>query len=285
MKSRINLSTFLGLIAAFCVIWFGVIAGNSRKEIFLDSHALILVLGGTFAAALIAFPLSQFRDLWTFFSMGALFPPEKGFTKTISHLMILSSRPLLANVDATIRETFHPFLLEGYTLMRKQEWDPGEFRLLLHGRNQRFKERYSLDAKALTALAKFPPAFGLLGATTGMIAMMTHLGAAGKDSIGPAMAIALVATFWGIALANLIILPLADHCTRLNQEDARLRLMIATGLALIHQGHRPSAVFEHLIGFLPVSERSNPTLHHALMAAESDSKRDESHIKLTGTGS
>lgn len=283
MKSRINGSTILGLVAAFLVIWFGVIAGTARKEIFLDKHALILVLGGTFAAALIAFPISQMRDLWSFFSMGAMFPPDKGFVKTIGHLMMLSTRPLLANVDPAVRQTIHPYLLEGYTLMRKQEWDSAEFRMILHSRNQRVKERYGGDAKALTALAKFPPAFGLLGATTGMIAMMTSLGESGKDSIGPAMAVALVATFWGIALANLVFLPLADHCTRLNTEDARLRLMIATGLALIHQEQRPAVVFEHLIGFLPVAERGDPALQQALIAAESSHK--VTTLKITGTES
>jgi chemotaxis protein MotA len=283
MKSRINGSTILGLIAAFLVIWFGVIAGSARKDIFLDNHALILVLGGTAAAALIAYPLSTFRDLWSFFTMGALFPPDKGFVKTINHLMLLSSRPLLANVDPAMRQNFHPFLIEGYNLMRKQEWESAEFRMLLHGRNQRVKERYGWDAKVLAALAKFPPAFGLLGATTGMITMMSRLGEAGKDSIGPAMAVALVATFWGIAIANLIFLPLADHCSRLNSEDARLRLMIATGLALIHQEQRPSVVFEHLIGFIPTSERGRSDLQQALLAAESSHK--VTNLKLTGTGS
>lgn len=285
MKSRINFSTLLGIGAAGAVIWYGVLAGTVRKEIFWDGHALILVVGGTFAAALIAFPLSQFRDLWTFFTAGALFPTEKAHSKTIEHIMLLANRPDLANIDPTIRMQFHPFLLEGYTLMRKQEWSTLEYRAILMNRNQRFKERYSMDAKTLTALAKFPPAFGLLGATTGMIAMMTGLGPGGKDTIGPAMAIALVATFWGIAVANFVLLPLADHATRLNNEDARLRLMIATGLTLIQQQSRPAALYEHMIGFLPVFDRMEPGLKLALQMAENTHKKQEASARLTGAAS
>jgi len=284
MKSRINLSTFLGLGAAGAVLWYGVFAGTVRKDIFWDPHALILVLGGTFAAACIAFPMSQFRDLWTFFSAGALFPTEKAHLKTIEHILLLSPRPDLATIDPTVRLRFHPYLLEGYILMRKQEWDPLEYRALLMNRNQRFKERYGMDAKTLTALAKFPPAFGLLGATTGMIAMMTGLGPGGKETIGPAMAVALVATFWGIAIANFILLPLADHANRLNTEDARLRLMIATGLTLIHQGSRPAALYEHMIGFLPVSERSEPALRLSLQIAENTVKKQDTP-KISGVAS
>ena len=220
-----------------------------------------------------------------FFTAGALFPTEKAHAKTIEHIMLLAHRPDLASVDPTVRMQFHPFLLEGYTLMRKQELDPLEYRAILINRNQRFKERYTGDTKALTALAKFPPAFGLLGATTGMIAMMTGLGPGGKETIGPAMAVALVATFWGIAVANFILLPLADHADRLNAEDARLRLLIATGLTLIHQQSRPAALYEHMIGFLPVFDRMSPHLKVALQLAENTYKKQDQARSITGAAS
>lgn len=272
MKSKIRLSAFIGIAAAAGVVWFGVLSGAARPEIFWDHHAILLVIGGTFAAALIAYPFRQYRDLWNFVTAGALFPTEKGFERAIEHLLMVASRPAIAKIDPGIRMEFHPFLLEGYTLMQKQEWTPAEYKLILHGRIQRFRERYGLDAKALTALAKFPPAFGLLGATSGMIAMMSNLGASARDNIGPAMAIALVATFWGIALANFILLPLADHANRLNSDDARLRLMIASGLVLIQQGIRPSALFEHLVAFLPVTDRENAHIRNALSVAESQAR-------------
>ena len=82
MKSRINLSTLFGIAGAGVVLWYGVLAGTVRKDIFVDPHALILVLGGTLAAALIAFPMSTFRDLWGFARWGlpAALPPEPAVT-------------------------------------------------------------------------------------------------------------------------------------------------------------------------------------------------------------
>src|SRR5665213_2509183 len=113
---------------------------------------------------------------------------------------MLSTRPEPSAIDPEIWRKFHPFLIEAYLISARNDMTHAEFKMILQGRRQRFQERNAWEAKILTALAKFPPAFGLLGATTGMIAMMSNLGGGGKEIIGPSMAIALVATFWGCLL-------------------------------------------------------------------------------------
>ena len=260
-----NLNALLGLLAAISIVWFGVVSPASNPSIFVDHHALILVFGGTIAAALLAFSSRQLRDLGQFLLLGAFFPPKKITAKTIEQLFILAKWPSLTLLE---HKDFHPFLLEAYALALREDLTPAELKLILHTRIQKFRERYSWDAKTLVALAKFPPAFGLLGATTGMIAMMTGLGGAeGQDTIGPAMAVALVATFWGIAFANLVLLPLADRATRLNFEDQQLREMMAGGILLIHQEASPALLFEYLIGFMPMKERSDVKVIQHILAA------------------
>lgn len=276
MKSKIRFSSILGVAAGFWVVWFGVISHTPRPEIFYDQHALILVMGGTLAAALLAFPFRHFRDVAAFISAGAFFPMERNYVSTAENILRLSGRRADRALDPHVAIGFHPFLLEGYNLMKKQPWTTAELKMLLQGRMNGFKERYAQDARMLAALAKFPPAFGLLGATSGMIAMMSNLSPEAKDSIGPAMASALVATFWGIALANLILLPLSDHAIRCNVDDARLRMMIASGLLLLHQEVPPGVLYEHLIGFLPMSLRSHESLTNALSSAEGHLRLAES---------
>ncbi len=260
-----NLNALFGLLAAVSIVWFGVVSPAAHPSIFADHHALILVFGGTLAAALIAFSNQQLRDLAHFLLLGMFFPPKKLTAKTIEHLFILAKWPALSSLD---HKDYHPFLLEAYTLALRDDLKAPELKLILHTRMQKFRERYSWDVKTLTALAKFPPAFGLLGATTGMIAMMTGLGgAAGQENIGPAMAVALVATFWGIAIANLVLLPLADRASRLNYEDQQLREMIAGGILLIQQEASPSLLFEYLIGFMTMKERSDVQVIQSILAA------------------
>lgn len=263
-----KIHTLIGFLAAGAVLWFGVLSPAARPDVFLDPHALILVFGGTLAAALIAYPFQQFEDLANFLVMAAIFPTRKSLPKAVEHLLILSGHPDFTMLETELRKDMHPYLVEGYLLAKRSDLTSAELKFVLQSRHHRFKERYAWDARALSALGKFPPAFGLLGASAGMIAMMTNLGAAGKDSIGPSMAIALVATFWGIAIANLLFLPLADHATRLNSEDTQLRLMISTALVMIHERVRPSVLLEHLIGFLPLAQRNNPRFHQATARAQ-----------------
>ncbi len=261
-----NLSTVFGLSAAIAIVWFGVISPSADPKIFLDHHALILVFGGTLTAALIAYPVRQFQSLGHFILMGALFPPKRKIAKTAEHLLMLSRRPAMTSFNQPHKE-FHPFLLEGYALALRSDLSAAELKLILQTRMHKFRERYMWDAKALAGLAKFPPAFGLLGATTGMIALMSNLGPNAQDTIGPAMGLALVATFWGIAFANLFLLPLADHALKVNADDHHLREMIAGGLLLIHQNASGAVLFEYLLAFVPMKDRLDTTVMQGLLEA------------------
>ncbi len=261
-----NFNTLFGFLAAFAIVWFGVISPSAKPEIFLDQHALLLVFGGTIAAALIAYPISQFKSLFHFVLMGALFPPKRKAAKIAEQLLTLSRRPSMTTFNQPHKE-FHPFLLEGYSLALRSDLTAAELKLILQTRMLKFRERYMWDAKALAGLAKFPPAFGLLGATTGMIGMMSNLGGDAQRTIGPAMAIALVATFWGIAFANLILLPLSDHALRVNADDHQLREMIAGALLLIHQNASAAVLYEYLIGFVPMKERLDPRVMQSILEA------------------
>jgi chemotaxis protein MotA len=250
-----NLSSLLGVLVGVAVVWFGIVGHSVRPEIFLDSHALILVLGGTLAAGLFAFPVSKFFELFDFF-LTAVQNQEKRRYKLAKEIVeILGAMPGHTGATSKPRECSHPLLQEGYDLIAKRAVPEADYKRIMLQRNQRHRDKYLSDARALTALAKFPPAFGLLGATTGMISMLTGLSGNSQASIGPSMALALVATFWGIALANFAILPLADRATKLSSDDSQLRTMIITGCVLLYAGAARSTVIEHVASFLTPWER------------------------------
>lgn len=252
-----NFSVLTGLAIAGYVLWQGVIAHATKPSIFLDTHAMILVLGGTVAAGFIGFPMGRFVDLFRFLAMGVLYPMKLGRLKVAKEVLQLAAVMEEAVAREEVTVPCHPFLGEGYRLLRRGNLKPDEFKRVLAQRNGNFRQRYLADAKMLTALAKFPPAFGLLGATTGMIAMMSNLGSSGQDSIGPAMAIALVATFWGIALANFVLLPLADHAAKLADDQTQLRTMMMAGLVLLQQRSEARFLYEMMQSYLPVDQRDS----------------------------
>src|SRR5262245_20510417 len=109
-----NFNVVTGFTLAIAVVYFGVVGPSARPGIFLDSYALILVLGGTLAAALVAFPLRQFASAFDFLFFGALMPRKKSMVKAVEHLMMLSARPEFASIDETVRKEMHPYMIEAY---------------------------------------------------------------------------------------------------------------------------------------------------------------------------
>lgn len=253
-----NISSLVGFILAGIIVWLGAISRSPKPQIFFDAHALIIVVGGTIAAGLIAFPLRRILNLVDLVLLGVLFKKKPSDTVIVNEL-IEAAAIGKENLDVRLnrRDIPHYFIREGYYLISEGLLTDDELLDVLSKRSETFRRTYLSDAKMLTALAKFPPAFGLLGASTGMINMMTNLGKNGTDSIGPAMGIALVATFWGIALANLVLLPLADYASKLNTEDQNTRQIIIEGLMMIKRGFNETVVARALIGMLPIGERVN----------------------------
>jgi chemotaxis protein MotA len=95
-----------------------------------------------------------------------------------------------------------------------------------------------------------------MGTTLGMIALLNGLGSAEAfKNLGPAMAVGLVATFYGIAIANLILVPMSENLSKLNKEDEIVRDIVIQGIKLLRNRSHPIVVEEYLKSFLLPNER------------------------------
>jgi chemotaxis protein MotA len=249
-----NFSVLLGLVLAVAVVYGGAIKSVSDPKIFLDMHAIILVIGGTLASALIAFPMRKIlglvKILFTKVLLNRNVKTEHVVKEFIEAAQVGKTNP----AALATREAPHPFMKEGYQLIAEGVLNEQELKEVLTQRSLFFKKDYTADAKVWLALSKFPPAFGLLGASSGMIAMMANLESQ-KNNVGAAMAVALVATFWGIAFANLILLPLSDYYQKLTADDYNTRCVIVEGLMMLKRKESPLVVTEKLNSHLPLHER------------------------------
>lgn len=269
-----NISLLLGIGASVLTIWFGVFKSVEDPKFYLDVHAMVLVCGGTMAATLIGFPLSRLWGLaetlvdWLFRKK----TPDYKIVEELYEVAIYYGKykDLVSSVDFS-----HPFIREGFQFVKSSGFTEQQVHTILAKRIAAFKKALQSDAKMLQAIAKFPPAFGLLGASTGMISMMLNLNTGGSKAIGPAMAIALVATFWGIALANLIFLPLADFANKVAQDDSHTRLIIMEGLLMVKKETEPHVMVEVLRSHLPLADQSKIKILRGL-AAEVRTKREAS---------
>ncbi|MCC2679343.1 MAG: hypothetical protein K0R29_1919 [Pseudobdellovibrio sp.] len=258
------MTSLLGAAAAIAVVYYGGIKGVKNPVMFLDTHAIILVVGGTLAATFLAFPYKQLTQLFDFIIFGVFSSKKTDYLKLVDELSEINQCYQNKNQQARTKEYSHYFLREGVNLLFEPALTHEDLEEVLDLRVQAFKKRYQQDAKTLNAIAKYPPAFGLLGATTGMIAMMTNLGGPGGTSaIGQAMAVALVATFWGIATANFVFLPLSDNAQKACTSDEFTRNFIKEGILLIHRNTQPKVFIERLTSMLPLEERIEAKSQHA----------------------
>lgn len=251
-----NLSSLLGTVIICFVLFFGVLRGAKNPEIFLNAHALMLVLGGTLGVTLLAFPFRKLKEMLDFLIYGLFFKKKTEDLFVVADLIRIAEEyrkdphGFLSNYSVA-----NPFLKEALKLLSKNALSYDDLLLIIKNRRDSFKKRYQEDHKMLLSISKFPPGLGLLGASSGMIEMMVGLNSSGMDGIGNAMAVALVATFWGIAIANFVFLPLADYAARVASEDFFTRSLVVHGISLIKQGMAPKIIAETLISQLAIRDQ------------------------------
>ncbi len=252
-----NLSSMIGFLAAGLTLWITVIADSPNPHALLELKGMLLVIGGTFSAGLIIFPFSKLVELNKFLFWGVLLKRTPNLRQLAKEIIAAASLDKKEHYLLPICPSSHPFLTEGFKLLSENTLGEHDLQEVLNRRSQYFKQRYVNDAKMLSILAKFPSSFGMLGSTVGLIDMMSNLGKNGHDGIGPAMAMALVATFWGLVFTYMIFMPLSDYAIRLNGEDGIIRQLIVEGILMVKRGEDPKIVLDKVNGFLALEERLN----------------------------
>lgn len=254
-----QISTLIAFLIGLGV--FGAAAFTSTKNplIYMNAHAALVVFGGTFAAAAISFGFHRLYTLGKIlfrrvFGGYRHFDPQD-MIKTIMQISeIYRNQPdELKNSVTGIRD---PFLREALGMVAENYLSKEDINRLLLTRTVSIHQRYHEEAVKFKALAKFPPAFGLMGAVMGMIGSMSEIGSAGAgSSVGPSLALALVGTLYGVALANLVILPLAENLMDSAREIRVKNMLVTEAVQLMLQRKNPILMAEDLNSYLLASER------------------------------
>jgi len=177
---------------------------------------------------------------------------------TIAQILELNKKATggLTALNEVIPTIKHEFLKEAITLLANGVLTEREIRTTLEQRLKTIENRYMHEANMFRTIGRFPPAFGLLATTLGMIAVLQKIGQADSQKlIGPAMSIGLIGTLYGIAMANLIFIPIAETLSERTREEVALRKIIVEGACLIKQQTNPVSIRENLNSFLLPRER------------------------------
>ncbi len=248
-----DIATGLGLLAGAGVLASLILMGGDIR-MFLDSHAFIVIFGGSFAATLIRFPLSS---IYHGLPLGAKYAftlrrmTQRELIDEISGLAEIARKqgPIgLEKVDVG-----DAFLAKGIRLVA-DGYETDFIRDNLERERDVFLTHLDEGQKLYRAVGDCAPAFGMVGTLIGMVQMFANM--TDPSKLGPYMAVALLATFYGAALANLVCLPIADKLHLKLVDEEINRTLIIDGVLMIRDSKSPSVVREMLLAYVP--ERHRP---------------------------
>lgn len=246
----------IGLILGLSLIIWSIMQEMSNPLVFLNLHGIAMVVGGTISVSIIIFSFRSQLNLLQVLLRTIKGDIQKENQELIQVLGELSEKKYKGEKLTGDERFKKPFFQEALTLLNDETLSFEDLEVVLKKRLDVQHELYRKENNSFKLLGKFPPAFGLIGATMGMIALLQGLG--GQDSftkLGPAMSVALTATFWGLFLTNFILLPIGENLVQASDSDLRQRRMIMDGVLLIRQKKHPIVVKEFLQSYLVPGER------------------------------
>ncbi len=240
-------------IAGILVGLAAVIGGNALDgghfDALINGPALLIVLGGTLGAILLQTPPRVFAHALR--QAGRVFaPPRLPFEHSLQQIIEWAKkarREGLLGLEPVADQQSDPFVRKGIELLVDGN-EPEAIRDMLEVELDSHEQRDLLAARVFEGMGGYAPTIGILGAVMGLIHVMRNL--ADPSMLGSGIATAFVATIYGVALANLFLLPFANKLKTLAQSGARYREMIIEGLVAIAEGENPRAIEIRLRGFL-----------------------------------
>jgi len=243
-----DIATLVGMIAGICLVGITIAMGGN-VPIFINIPSLILVIGGTIAATLINFPLSDvlsvFKTLKNAFIQKSA-SPEFLIQKLVEFATVARREGILA-LESHAGDAGDEFLQKSVQLAIDGT-APELIKDVLTTEIAFMEDRHAMGQSILSAMAAFAPAFGMIGTLIGLVSMLATLDDPSK--IGGGMAIALLTTLYGAILANLIFLPCVGKLKVRTANELLLKEIIIEGILSIQSGDNPRVVEQKLKAFV-----------------------------------
>ena len=253
-----DIATILGLVLALGSIIGGQILEGGHIGSIMQLTAFIIVIGGTFGAVCVQNPLSVVMKAFSSLSLAIAGPhiDNKGTIKLILDLANVSRKQGLLALEGKLKDIKDPFMKKGIQLI-VDGTDPKAVHEILEIEVEHHEEQGVHAAKVWEAAGGYAPTIGIIGAVLGLIHVIENL--ADPSKLGGGIAVAFVATVYGVGAANLFFLPLANKIKFKLKEEAGGRNVIIMGLVGLAQGENPRLLQEKLESFLPHNERTKET--------------------------
>ncbi len=262
-----DITGIVGLIAGIVLVIFGIVFDDTTLAVsfpelgnFVSYSSMAITFGGAFAATLISFPLSFFRNIPK--HMRIVFFPKKYHAqdyidKIVDYALEARRKGLLSLEDKANHET-DAFLRESIMLI-VDAIDPEKVKEMLENELNGLEERHANGWQFYEKFATYAPAYGMIGTLIGLINMLANLDMdvdGGATKMASGMSVALITTFYGSMLANLVLVPIAHKLHMRHNEEMTCKEIIVQGVIAIQAGDNPKHIQERLNAYVCERQRS-----------------------------
>ena len=249
-----DILSILGIILSIGAIVGGQHLEGGHISSIMQGTAALIVLGGTVGAVMLQFPLPVFLKALASAGMvfGNVSVDMKGIITKIVELSNVSRKQGLLALEGQMKTLTDPLMAKGVQLV-VDGTEPHKIKEILEVEVEVFEEELGTIAKVYEAFGGYAPCVGIIGAVLGLIHVMENL--ADPSALGSGIAVAFVATVYGVGLANLFFLPMGSKIKLKAKTLIVAKLMVIEGLISVAQGENPRMIEEKLSGFLPTSEK------------------------------
>ncbi len=246
-----DIATIIGLVLSMGAVIGAILAGGDVGA-FMDVPSVIVVGLGCIGTTFTKWPIEVVKKLTVFAMKTVFFTPAdpKGTIDQISELAETARRESVFALEKVPIED--PFLKKAMTLAADNR-PPEVISAILQLEIDAMEERHKVGIDVFDGLAADGPAMGMIGTLIGLVIMLGNL--SDQSAIGPAMAVALLTTFYGAVIANVFANPMKNKLgQRSKMEMTKMTIIIAGTLGIV-AGENPRLIKEKLIAFLPPAER------------------------------
>ena len=253
------MSHLFGLIIAVSLLRSAMWLLEMDSSYYVEEVALIIVFGGTISAAIITYSVPELvKMVRALFRIGRKMPESR--TATVQLVIDLAKRvhnSKQALYDAIEDKKYNPYFRDGLELI-VSGFSREDIETIMSERLFRDRERDESYGVLLRTISKYPPAFGLVGTVLGLVSVMRAV-STGADSaeIGLQMALALVATFYGLILTNFILVPMSENLINKAAKNMTHRELMLEGLLLLKDNRSPVFVQEVMNSYLSPLQRKD----------------------------
>jgi len=249
----VDITTLIGIAVAFGLVITSILMGGDGTW-FINYPSVMIVMGGTMGATLLSYPLSEVLGVFKVAKnvflhrsqiAGEYIPMMSGFAKKARQEGILS-------FESQLKDIKDPFLASGIQ-MAIDGMESSSIEDVMSIEIQYLQERHRLGSEIFTTMGTFAPAVGMLGTIIGLVQMLMQM--EDPSQIGAPMAVALLTTFYGTLLANLLFLPVAGKLKTRSKQEVLVKQMILEGVIAIQSGDNHRVVEQKLKAFIAPNAR------------------------------